>query len=175
MKHTTPTSQRQDRFLAFYDATFTEAYRYAGRLCGSDRDAAEDLVQEAYTAVLRQFRADADRDLQIGYVITTIRHRFLDRLRRAESEARRLRLVAVTDGASESESESEAGSDLPDTTLTSHLAGLPERDRAALVLRYVDDLPVPDVAEALGLSVHATESLLVRARARLRGKDIRHA
>lgn len=171
MKHTTPTSQRQDRFLAFYDATFTEAYRYAGRLCGSDRDAAEDLVQEAYTAVLRQFRADVDRDLQIGYVITTIRHRFLDRLRRAESEARRLRLVAVTDGANETE----AGSDLPDASLTSHLAGLPERDRAALVLRYVDDLPVPDVATALGLSVHATESLLVRARARLRGRDIRHA
>lgn len=171
MKHTTPTSQRQDRFLAFYDATFTEAYRYAGRLCGSDRDAAEDLVQEAYTAVLRQFRADADRDLQIGYVITTIRHRFLDRLRSAESEQRRMRLVAVTDDAADSQ----AGSDLPDTPLTSHLAGLPERDRAALVLRYVDDLPVPDVADALGLSVHATESLLVRARARLRGKDIRHA
>lgn len=171
MRHITPTSQRQDRFLAFYDATFTEAYRYAGRLCGSDRDAAEDLVQEAYTAVLRQFRADAGKNLQIGYVITTIRNRFLDRLRTAESEARRMRLVAVTDDASESG----AGSDLPDTSLTSHLAGLPERDRAALVLRYVDDLPVPDVAEALGLSVHAAESLLVRARARLRGKDIRHA
>jgi RNA polymerase sigma-70 factor, ECF subfamily len=171
VRQPTRASPRQDRFLAFYDATFTEAYRYAGRLCGSDRDAAEDLVQEAYTAVLRQFRADVDRDLQIGYVITTIRHRFLDRLRNAESEARRLRLVAVTDGANENE----AGSDLPDTTLTSHLAGLPERDRAALVLRYVDDLPVPDVAEALGLSVHAAESLLVRARARLRGKDIRHA
>ena len=161
----------QAEFLTFYDATFVEAYRYAGRLCGSDRDAAEDLVQEAYTAVLRQFRADADRDLQIGYVITTIRHRFLDRLRSADSEARRLRLVAVTDGATDSEN----GSDLPDTSLTSHLASLPVRDRAALVLRYVDDLPVPDVAEALGLSVHAAESLLVRARARLRGKDIRHA
>lgn len=171
VKPSNRTSLQQDEFLAFYDATFAEAYRYAGRLCGSDRDAAEDLVQEAYTAVLRQFRADADRDLQIGYVITTIRHRFLDRLRNADSETRRMRLVAVTDGASEKE----ASNDLPDTPLTSHLAGLPERDRTALVLRYVDDLPVPDVAEALGLSVHATESLLVRARARLRGKDIRHA
>ena len=170
MRQPTRTSTRQDRFLAFYDTTFTEAYRYAGRLCGSDRDAAEDLVQEAYTAVLRQFRADADRDLQIGYVITTIRHGFLDRLRSSESEARRLRLVAVTDGTDEHGVEPDT-----DTSLTSHLAGLPERDRAALVLRYVDDLPVPEVADALGLSVHATESLLVRARARLRGKDIRHA
>lgn len=170
MRQPTPTSPRQDQFLAFYDATFTEAYRYAGRLCGSDRDAAEDLVQEAYTAVLRQFRADTGKDLQIGYVITTIRHRFLDRIRSAEREDRRVRLVAVTDAAGDT-----VVDDGPGTALTSQLAGLPERDRAALVLRYVDDLPVPEVADALGLSVHAAESLLARARARLRGKDIRHA
>jgi RNA polymerase sigma-70 factor (ECF subfamily) len=168
---TTRTSQRQDEFLAFYDATFTEAYRYAGRLCGSDRHAAEDLVQEAYTAVLRQVRADVGKDLHIGYVITTIRNRFLDRIRTAEGEQRRLRLVAATEGARGMHTNNEA----PDTPLTEQLAHLPERDRAALVLRYVDALPVPDVAEALGLSVHAAESLLVRARARLRGKDTRHA
>ena len=171
MRPTPRTSQRQDEFLAFYDATFAEAYRYAGRLCGSDRDAAEDLVQEAYMAVLRQFRADVGKDLQIGYVITTIRNRFLDRIRTADREQRRLRLVAATEGAGEVDH----GDETPDTSLTSQLAALPERDRAALVLRYVDDLPVPEVADALGLSVHAAESLLVRARARLRGKDIRHA
>lgn len=154
---------RQDEFLAFYDRTFTEAYRYAGRLCGGDRDAAEDLVQEAYMAVLQQFRADADRELQIGYVVTTIRNRFLDRLRRTQREHRRLQLVAA--GAVEPEP----------ALMPSQLAGLPDRDRAALVLRYVDDLSVPEVAEALDLTVHATESLLVRARARLRGKDVRHA
>ena len=32
------------------------------------------------------------------------------------------------------------------------------------MLRYVDDLPVPEVAAVLGRSVHATETLLVRAR-----------
>jgi uracil phosphoribosyltransferase len=69
----TPPSRHQDQFLAFYDDTFTEAYRYAGRLCGGNRDAAEDLVQDAYMAVLRQFRADPSRDLSVGYVITTIR------------------------------------------------------------------------------------------------------
>ena len=36
--------------------------------------------------------------------------------------------------------------------------------RGALTLRYVDGLPVADVAEALGRTVHATEALLVRAR-----------
>ena len=40
--------------------------------------------------------------------------------------------------------------------------------RAALVLRYVDGLPVPEVATLLERSVHATESLLVRAKAAYR-------
>ena len=40
--------------------------------------------------------------------------------------------------------------------------------RAALTLRYVDDLPVPEVASVLGRTVHATEALLVRARAAFR-------
>jgi RNA polymerase sigma-70 factor (ECF subfamily) len=157
-------TQHETAFLSFYDATFDEAYRYSARLCGADRSGAEDLVQDAYLAVLRRFRLDGDRVLTIEYVVTAIRHRFLDRARSSEREERRLRLVHSADVV-----EPDAAS------LPSQLASLPERDRTALVLRYVDDLPVPDVATAMGLTVHATESLLVRARARLRGKEARDA
>lgn len=44
------------------------------------------------------------------------------------------------------------------------LAGLSPMHRAALTLRYVDDLRVPDVALLLGRSVEATETLLMRAK-----------
>jgi DNA-directed RNA polymerase specialized sigma24 family protein len=37
-------------------------------------------------------------------------------------------------------------------------------DRAALTLRHLDGLSVPEVATVLGRTVHATEALLVRAR-----------
>jgi RNA polymerase sigma-70 factor (ECF subfamily) len=40
--------------------------------------------------------------------------------------------------------------------------------RAALTLRYLDGLPVPDVAQHLNRTLHATEALLVRARAAFR-------
>ena len=40
--------------------------------------------------------------------------------------------------------------------------------RAALTLRYLDDLPVPQVAALLDRTLHATEALLVRARAAFR-------
>ena len=40
--------------------------------------------------------------------------------------------------------------------------------RAALTLRYLDGLPVGEVAHVLGRTVHATEALLGRARAAFR-------
>jgi RNA polymerase sigma-70 factor (ECF subfamily) len=48
------------------------------------------------------------------------------------------------------------------------LARLAGPQRTALTLRYLDGLPVAEVAACLGRSVHATETLLVRARAALR-------
>ncbi len=44
------------------------------------------------------------------------------------------------------------------------LDALGPHHRVALTLRYVDGLSVPEVAEILGRTVHATEALLVRAR-----------
>jgi RNA polymerase sigma-70 factor (ECF subfamily) len=48
------------------------------------------------------------------------------------------------------------------------LASLPSPQREALVLRYLDGLPVAEVALMLGRSVEATESLLTRGRASFR-------
>ncbi|MBO0808437.1 MAG: RNA polymerase subunit sigma-24, partial [Actinobacteria bacterium] len=48
------------------------------------------------------------------------------------------------------------------------LARIAPQHRAALTLRYMDDLPVPEVARVLGRTVHATEALLVRARSAFR-------
>jgi len=48
------------------------------------------------------------------------------------------------------------------------LGRLGAHHRAALTLRYLDGLPVPEVARHLDRTVHATEALLVRARAAFR-------
>ena len=44
------------------------------------------------------------------------------------------------------------------------MAKLPEQHRTVLALRYMDDCSVPECAELIGRTVHATEALLVRAR-----------
>lgn len=148
-----------------YDATFEDVYRYAARLAGS-RPAAEDLTQEVYVRLVRAARAGSVTTVGTGWLITTLRHLFIDRTRSAKSELARLTLVvggAVDGPVDEPAAPNHA----------SWLVGLSDRERAALVFRYVDDLSVGDVARLLGSSVRATESLLQRAKRRVQHNHAR--
>lgn len=142
-------------FISYYDATFDDAYRTAARLAGGKRDVAEDLVHDAYLRLFGVAQRDAGTEVGVGWIVTTVRRRFLDRARSTDRESRRVRLVTATN----------ATSNPNDDASTHHLLGdLSDRERAALVLRYVDNLPVVEVADLLGVSVRATESLLQRAK-----------
>ena len=57
---------------------------------------------------------------------------------------------------------------LTNEIVTRRKTALSSDDRAALTLRYVGGLSVPEVAHHLRRSVHATEALLVRARGAFR-------
>jgi RNA polymerase sigma-70 factor (ECF subfamily) len=153
----------EEHFLAFHTATARDAFRYASRLTGGDRAQAEELVQDAYLSLLRSARAGAVAEVGAGWVITAVRHRFLDTLRAAGREERRLRLAWVRPVDPPDPPDGIDGSVLDGVALSA-------RERAALVLRYVDDLPVLEVASALGTSVRATESLLARAKAKVRSE-----
>ncbi len=54
------------------------------------------------------------------------------------------------------------------TVLLAKLGDLPAKQRAALVLRYGHDLPVPDIAQMLGVEQATAKTHLVRGLARLR-------
>jgi RNA polymerase sigma-70 factor, ECF subfamily len=151
---------------ACYDATFDEVFRYAARLVG-DRRRAEDLVSEAYLELVQVGRAGEVRSIGVGWLITAVRRRFVDGLRSMDREQRRLRLVKPRGD----EPVPEVGSDHSGELL----ASLSDRERAAVVLRYVEDLPVAEVARVLSVSVRAVESLLARARARVRESEVRDA
>lgn len=147
-------------FEMFYDRSVDAVYRYASRLTGGDRVRTDELVQETYLGVLR---ADADVEPTTSYLITACRHRFLDQLRSEQRRRKReLRAAGPADTLPVDLDEIDAG------PAVAALATLSDEHRAALVLRYVDDLPVRDVARHLGRRVRATESVLVRARTALR-------
>jgi RNA polymerase sigma-70 factor (ECF subfamily) len=156
----------ETEFLAFYDATVVDAHRYAARLVGSDRLRAEDLVQDVYLELLRRVKTGTLSEVGPGWIVVSIRHRFLDSLRSAERESRRLRLAWTRPDADPIADHS--GDALSGVRLS-------DRERLALTMRYVDGLSVPAVAAALGSTVRATESLLSRAKARIRQSEVRNA
>ena len=149
----------EDGLLSFYDAAFDDVYRTAARLAWGDRSAAEDLVQDAFVRLVRSVRSGAVTTVGVGWLITTVRRIHIDRLRANGREERRLRVVA----APLSQPPSPGG-----TEVVSVLDGLDDRERTALILRYVDDLSVSEVADLMGSSTHAIESLLQRAKRKVR-------
>lgn len=92
------------------------------------------------------------------------RHKLVDHWRRTEREQRGLRLVHAETG------ETEDPWDVEIDVMVAHqvLDILGAHHRAAFTLRYLDGLPVAQVAAHLGRTLHATEALLVRARAAFR-------
>jgi len=140
-----------------------EVFRYLVRLTGGDQRLAEDLTQDACLALVRTLRrpdADPVATYDTGWLIVVARRRFLDHLRNTQREQRRIELATV-DGQTEVEPDWSA---VEGSGALALLAELPADQRTALVLRYVDDLTVPAVAELLDRSVSATESLLARGR-----------
>jgi len=149
---------------ALYRQALPQVYGYLLPRCGSTT-VAEDLTAETFMAAVAAVRTGGVPDLTVAWLVGVARHKLADHWRRAAREEQRL--AAVTDLAA-------AGTTDPwpevldaDAAYAA-LARLPVPQRAALALRYLDGLPVAEVAEQLGRSVHATETLLVRARAALR-------
>jgi len=107
---------------------------------------------------------DAVPHMSVAWLVGVARHKLVDHWRRQSREDRKLRAV---------ESEVVEEEDPWDRHLDAHrahevLGVLGPHHRAALTLRYLDALPVPEVAELLGRSTTATEALLVRAKAAFR-------
>ena len=150
-------------FLDLYDRSFPLVYGYLLSRCGQVA-LAEDLTTETFLAAVQAFRRDDPPPVSIAWLVGTARHKLVDHWRRQAREERRLR--ALADDEPEVEDSWDAHIDALRARAT--LARLSPHHRAALTLRYMDDLPVPEVASVLDRSVHATEGLLVRARGAFR-------
>jgi RNA polymerase sigma-70 factor (ECF subfamily) len=90
--------------------------------------------------------------------VTVAKRRLIDHWRSQAAQHRRFdRLVEQARQA--------IPTDTPEQTRVDEaLSSLSERHRAALVLRYIEDMSVSEVADALGLTYRGAESLLGRAR-----------
>jgi RNA polymerase sigma-70 factor (sigma-E family) len=152
------TSGLQDLYVRHAPAALRLAYFVSG-----DREVARDLVQDAFVRVSGRFRHLRQPDEFDVYLRRTIVNLHTSRLRRLKVERSSLAR--------------EASMPVPATVETDHavrdemwhaILGLPPRQRAAIVLRYYEDLSERQAAEVLRCSVGAVNQLVVRAMASLR-------
>ena len=148
--------------LSLYDRALPEVYGYLLARCGQ-RALAEDLTAETFLAAVRAESGGGD-PTTVPWLIGTARHKLVDHWRRLEREERGMRLL---DGGGQ-QTEDPWDDELDGLRAHQVLEQLSPAHRAALTLRYLDDLAVAQVAGHLGRTVHATEALLVRARTAFR-------
>ena len=133
---------------------------YLRRSGFSDADA-EDLTQETFLSASREIRHGSVVDEPERWIFGLARHRLVDHFRAQEREGRRLRLAWQAEEATDRVAEARS---LSREQARAALDEVPPAQRLALTLRYLDGLTVPETATAIGRSVRATESLLVRGR-----------
>jgi RNA polymerase sigma-70 factor (ECF subfamily) len=144
--------------LSIYDRALPQVYGYLRMRVGADATA-EDLTAETFLAAVQAIDRRTVPDLTVAWLIGVARHKLVDHWRRTAREADHLRALpneqVVPDDVDERFERARAHEVLEE---------LGPHHRAALTLRYLDGLSVPEVAQHLDRTVHATEALLVRAR-----------
>lgn len=116
-------------------------------------------------ALAREVRRGRHECADIRWLMTVARSRFLDHARRKHRSTRALVLVSSNDEFTEPPTRHE---------VLAGLSSLEPMHRLVLMLRYVDDMPVPAVAASIRRNVTATNSLLARARSELRSQHRSH-
>lgn len=156
-------TDRQAAFGAAFDEYHRRALHVAGLLHGSRADA-EDAVSEAFARIWRRYR-HTDIEALWPYLRTALLNDFRSGLKRKALERRETERAKAQGTFETTGSISRIG---PREEMVEALRQLPPRQRAAVVLRYFDDLSEAETASALGCSVGTVKSSVSRGLERLR-------
>lgn len=151
--------KRAIAFAVFYDGHYPSVCRALAFALG-DQQLAEESAQEAFIRAYVYWRRVSRMERPAGWVyVVAMRVAFRRRRGEPDSEVLADEIGAVNidfaDGVVARES------------LRAAIERLPERQRIAIVLRHLADLPIADVAAAMGCAAGTVKSTLNAARARL--------
>jgi RNA polymerase sigma-70 factor (sigma-E family) len=156
--------QRDEQDFAEYFAARRDAVRRSAYLLCGDWHRADDLAQTAFVALHRRWRKIRDRGALDAYVRRTVVRAAIDESRRPW---RRERYVdELPEGSS---SDREVGDSVATReALLDGLRRVPARQRAVLVLRFLEGLDVAATADALKCSQGTVKSQTARGLVTLR-------
>lgn len=146
-------------FASFYEETAPAVFRFAYVVAG---EAGEDLAAEAYARALARWSEVSGYDRPDAWVRRVLLNLVVSRARRERAKRAFLASRAgwagtVTDEGSEDR-----------IVLRRALAELSPRQRAVVILRFGEDLPLNEIARSLGCSVSSVNAHLKRALPKLR-------
>jgi RNA polymerase sigma-70 factor, ECF subfamily len=144
-------------FDALYEAHFGDVVAMAYALTG-DLAEAQDLAQEAFCRAWQRWHRIAAYDEPLAWVRRVAANLATSRWRRLATAARHLRRERPPESTP-------LGPD--HVALVAALRTLPERQRRAVVLHHLLDLPVAEVAHELGVAAGTVKPWLHRGRAAL--------
>jgi RNA polymerase sigma-70 factor, ECF subfamily len=150
-------------FVDLYRREYRPLVAFGYALCGS-WGSAEELAQEAFVALFRDWDRIGGYHAPEGWLRRVVANRATSRWRRAASEARALarlggRREPVADDATAA-----------DTEFWAAIRSLPPRQSQVVVLHYLEDRPVEDIAAVLDIASGTVKAHLHRARAALAAK-----
>ena len=145
-------SRRSGMVTVLYAEHALGLIRLAHIMLGN-RNAAEDVVQEAFLGLFRRWEHLHDPDKALGYVRSSV-------LNGCRSQLRRHRAVELEPSHQPPASSAEAAlmTEEERREILSALRALPVRQREVLALRFYFDLPDQEIADALGISKSTVRS-----------------
>lgn len=148
----------EQRLTAMYRETSPAVYGFLMARCG-DSGVAGEVMSEVFLAAARAVAGDRPEQVTRTWLLTTARRRLIDHWRRQATRRRTISAFKL-----ERHPTSTALPSVDTEAVMAALASLPQNQRLALTLRYLDDHSVAEVADELELTYQAAESLLARAR-----------
>jgi RNA polymerase sigma-70 factor (ECF subfamily) len=137
-------------------------WRYARRLTGSN-DAAWDVMQETWIAVLKQVRRLSDPAWFAAWAYRIVRNKSADHCRRAGRQRRLADALAERQGADD-----DPPREAPGGALAEAMRRLSPDAQELLTLKYGGELNIVEIAVVLGIPAGTVKSRLHQAREQLR-------
>ena len=156
--------QGEEREFAEYFAARRDAVRRTAYMLCGDWHRADDLAQTAFVALHRRWRKIRDRGALDAYVRRSVVSALIDETRRPWRRERGVEELPETPASDHEVGETVATR----SALLDGLAKVPPRQRAVLVLRFLEGLDVAATATAMKCSEGTVKSQTARGLTALR-------
>jgi|HubBroStandDraft_6_1064221.scaffolds.fasta_scaffold75519_1 RNA polymerase sigma-70 factor (ECF subfamily) len=154
---------RESAFLQLFDEHHLPLFRFAYRLTGSVADA-EDIVQECFLELLCPACSyDPARTQLRTFLFGVVRNQSLKRLRKKDFASQ-----GRPDAKPTRSPEAKILVTEMEDVVARAVMQLPDTQKEVVILAHYEQMPLAEIARAIGLDVGAVKSRLQRARAGLK-------